>query len=92
MSEEQKQEIIQEKTEINSLYFKRRIVPNDNSCLFHSIGYCLNFDEYNKNEKYYMKLRKLVSEYLIKNEKQYTNQLIGIYIYIYIVTYIIIHI
>ena len=62
----------------NEFYFKLRNVPNDHSCLFHSIGYLLNHDKYSKDIDFHYELRKIVSSKIKENTELYQNELLGI--------------
>eukprot|EP01083_Nonionella_stella_P101445 287554_1 len=57
-------------------YFKLRNVPNDHSCLFHSIGYLLDNSKYTKDIDYHYELRKQVSDVIVKQKEQYKQELI----------------
>ena len=53
---------------------QRQRIPNDNSCLFTAIGYCINGDfEPNIAEKY----RKICVEHILKHSDKYSELYLG---------------
>ena len=56
-------------------YFKLRNVPNDHSCLFHSIAYLLNHDKYSNDADYHRNLRQIVSLKIIEQADRFSNEL-----------------
>ena len=58
-----------------SFYFKLRNVPNDHSCLFHSIAYLVNHDRYKKDRNYHFELRKIAATAVSADAKFYEHEL-----------------
>eukprot|EP01027_Heterolobosea_sp_BB2_P016749 GEZU01023801.1.p2 GENE.GEZU01023801.1~~GEZU01023801.1.p2 ORF type:complete len:234 (-),score=59.14 GEZU01023801.1:1008-1709(-) len=54
-------------------YFVRRVVPSDNSCLFHACAYVLE----NKSRSKGPQLRKLVAETVAANPDRFTSSFLG---------------
>ncbi|KAL6942331.1 hypothetical protein ACO0QE_003502 [Hanseniaspora vineae] len=49
-------------------------IPDDNSCLFHSISYCLfKPTNYNERMEYSNDLRKICAEYILSHQSQYNT-------------------
>lgn len=60
------------KSEIEYFGLTIQDIPNDNSCLFHSISYCLfKPTNYNEQMEYSNDLRKICSEYILTHQNQY---------------------